>query len=76
MPIGRINMGYKMSNYLLVKEKCNSFSADKNANGKPISGSKMKKIIEYLKSLNLTDQQKAYMFELTSGSNKTPFGSY
>lgn len=53
-----------------------STSADVDADGNAINGSKMRKVMEYIDSLNLTSQQKDVLF-LTqyakSSLRKTPW---
>lgn len=46
-----------VGNYILITSKLDSFEADKDKNGKPITGSKKKKVVTYLNSLGLSRKQ-------------------
>ena len=51
-----------ISDYYLVKSQ--SFTSDKDSNGKSISGSKKNKVISYINSMQLTIPQKAILINL------------
>ena len=48
---------------LLLRQECNTFESDKNTKGNAISGSKNKKIYNYINKQGLTKQQKSYLYE-------------
>ena len=53
--------------YCEIKSTCNSFSADKNSNGKSISGSKKKKVVAYLNAQGLTTEQYNFFYSTIMG---------
>lgn len=52
-----VNAGLSIGEALYVDYVANSFSADKDSNGKPIRGSKKKKVINFYHSMGLTSEQ-------------------
>lgn len=60
---GLKDYGIPIATYLLLRQESNAFEADKNAKGNAISGSKNKKIYNYINKQRLTKQQKSYLYE-------------
>ena len=62
--------------FLAAWQFAKSATADKDSKGKTISGSKKKKVVDYVQKLSLTKQQKKRLYELLDvGSTKdTPWG--
>lgn len=56
------SLGIGVNKYVEIGNYIDSLKADKNSNGKAISGSKKKKVIEYIQSLDLTAQQKQAIY--------------
>jgi chromosome segregation ATPase len=56
------NVGLDMADYCEIKQACNDFTADKDANGNSISGSKKTKVVSYLQSLGLTSAQYNFFY--------------
>lgn len=62
-----MNAGLDLTRYCEIKATCNSFSADKDSNGKSISGSKKEKVVAYLKAQGLTSQQYSFFYSTIMG---------
>ena len=60
---GLKDYGIPIATYLLLRQECNTFESDKNTKGNAISGSKNKKIYNYINKQGLTKQQKSYLYE-------------
>jgi hypothetical protein len=54
--------GIPMSEYLLYRAMIRGIEADKDKEGKPISGTKKAKVVEVINSLNLTPEQKDFLY--------------
>ena len=56
--------GMKLSTYVDAYDKYWNTSADKDANGNSISGSKKAKIVEYINGLGISDEQKQALYSV------------
>lgn len=56
------NNGLSVAQYLLYDLNTKDFAADKDKNGNTISGSKKEKIINYINGMNLTAEQKDWLY--------------
>lgn len=56
-------LNFNSDDYEMYSYKIGQLKADKDANGKSISGSKKKKVIEYVNSLPISDVQKAALLK-------------
>jgi len=54
--------GVDAEDYIEFKEVCSTLTADKDANGESISGSKRDKVIAYIDQLDLTSKQKDALY--------------
>ena len=57
-----LNAGIDMQEYVNFKAAVNDMKADKNAKGKSIPNSKKKKVVRYLNSAGLTDEEWDYFY--------------
>ena len=64
-----------VSEYLSYVAMTQDVEADKDRNGKTISGSKKRKILAIIDSLDLTIYQKNILYELSGYSESTMFDS-
>ena len=57
-----LDLGIDMQEYINFKAATSDMKADKDANGKSISGSKKSKVVNYLNNANLTDEEWDYFY--------------
>ena len=71
-----VKAGVNVSSYVGVKEYYGSTSADKDAKGKTVSGSKQKKVVAYINGLPISEGQKDALYLVyyqPSGLKDTPW---
>lgn len=73
-----VKAGVNVSSYVGVKEYYGSTSADKDAKGKTVSGSKQKKVVAYINGLPISEGQKDALYLVyyqPSGLKDTPWNN-
>ena len=65
-----IKAGGNIGDYYIYRNATSGLSADKDKNGKSISGSKKKKVINYINTMNISVKLKLYLIEQNGYSTK------
>ena len=72
----KISVYVDSSDYLEFLEKTVTLTADKDENGKSISGSKQDKVIGVIDNMNLSSREKAYLYNTLYKETNNPWRSY
>lgn len=65
-----IKVGGNIGDYYIYRNAISGLSADKDKNGKSISGSKKEKVIDYINTMNISVKLKLYLIEQNGYSTK------
>ena len=66
------SLGISDNDFYVIFTNLNGFEADKDANGKSVSGSLRKKSMAYIDSMPISNEQKNFFFNTVAGYSGSP----